>query len=76
MSTRVMGAMPLTPWTTLFQAPSSVLPTGEMMPMPVTTTRRLLKRCCSGLLVEMPRRLIRRTATRRRLRRACGANGA
>src|SRR6185369_9375567 len=47
-SKRVIGPMPLTPLTTLAQAVSTVLPTGEMMPIPVTTTRRLLKRC-SGL---------------------------
>src|SRR5687768_5852369 len=42
-SKRTMGAMPLTPSTTLRHAESTVLPTGEMMPRPVTTTRRLLK---------------------------------
>src|SRR5581483_1252857 len=34
--------MPLTPLRMLFQAVAMSLPTGEMMPMPVTTTRRLL----------------------------------
>src|SRR5690348_10962619 len=56
----VIGAMPLTPLTTLDQALSTVLPTGEMMPIPVTTTRRLLKRC-SGLSSNgCRRRLLRR----------------
>src|SRR5690242_4726953 len=34
--------MPLTPLRMLSQAVAMSLPTGEMMPMPVTTTRRLL----------------------------------
>src|SRR5574337_300964 len=37
--------MPLTPLTTRSHALAMSLPTGEMMPMPVTTTRRLLMLC-------------------------------
>src|SRR3569832_1046091 len=36
--------MPLLPASTLLHAPSTVLPTGEMMPRPVKTTRRFDKR--------------------------------
>ena len=39
-SKSVIGPMPLTPSTTLRQAVAMSLPTGEMIPMPVTTTRR------------------------------------
>src|SRR5204862_6446019 len=38
------GRMPLSPRTRVSQADFTVLPTGEMMPRPVTTTRRLLTR--------------------------------
>src|SRR5690348_7920230 len=37
----VIGPMPLLPATTFCQAVATSLPTGEMMPRPVTTTRRL-----------------------------------
>src|SRR5258707_11716434 len=43
-SNLVMGPMPLWPLTMASQADLTVLPTGEMMPRPVTTTRRLLTR--------------------------------
>src|SRR5882724_2954482 len=43
-SNLVMGPMPLSPRTMASQADLTVLPTGEMMPRPVTTTRRLLTR--------------------------------
>src|SRR5574337_25450 len=39
------GSKPLTPLTTRSHALAMSLPTGEMMPMPVTTTRRLLMLC-------------------------------
>jgi hypothetical protein len=41
-SKRVIGPMPLRPATMLAQAVSILLPTGETIPRPVTTTRRLL----------------------------------
>jgi hypothetical protein len=41
-SKRLMGPMPLCPFVTASHAEARVLPTGEMMPNPVTTTRRLL----------------------------------
>ena len=41
----VIGLMPLFPAKIFFQASSILLPTGEAMPNPVTTTRRLLKTC-------------------------------
>src|ERR1700744_3963400 len=43
-SNLVMGPIPLSPRRTASQADLTVLPTGEMMPRPVTTTRRLLTR--------------------------------
>src|SRR3569833_3247721 len=43
-SNRVIGPMPLCPPTMSSHAVLIVLPTGEMMPRPVTTTRRLLTR--------------------------------
>src|SRR3979409_1119167 len=43
-SNLVIGPMPLSPRTMASQADLTVLPTGEMMPRPVTTTRRLLTR--------------------------------
>src|SRR6185437_6659406 len=43
-SNRVMGPIPLSPFKMASQADFTVLPTGEMMPRPVTTTRRLLTR--------------------------------
>src|SRR5882757_710637 len=43
-SNLVIGPIPLSPRTTASQADLTVLPTGEMMPRPVTTTRRLLTR--------------------------------
>src|SRR6185312_15699395 len=43
-SKRVIGLMPLSPFRMASQADFTVLPTGEMMPRPVTTTRRLLTR--------------------------------
>src|SRR6202048_5364746 len=43
-SNLVIGPMPLSPLTMVSQADFTVLPTGEMMPRPVTTTRRLLTR--------------------------------
>jgi hypothetical protein len=36
-----MGSIPLTPSRTFFQPSATVLPTGEIKPRPVTTTRRL-----------------------------------
>src|SRR5690349_10726961 len=47
-SKRVIGPMPLTPPTTFFQAVSMSLPTGDTMPRPVTTTRRLLMLCSTA----------------------------
>src|SRR5215831_17991094 len=44
MSKSVTGPIPLTPATTSRHAASTMQPTGEMMPRPVTTTRRLDKR--------------------------------
>jgi hypothetical protein len=38
----VIGAMPL-PGDDVRQAPATVLPTGDTIPRPVTTTRRLVK---------------------------------
>src|SRR6202022_547042 len=43
-SNLVIGPIPLWPLTMASQADLTVLPTGEMMPRPVTTTRRLLTR--------------------------------
>src|SRR5580698_2632453 len=43
-SKRVIGPIPLSPFNMASQADFTVLPTGEMMPRPVTTTRRLLTR--------------------------------
>src|SRR5579871_2609236 len=43
-SKRVIGPIPLFPFRMASQADFTVLPTGEMMPRPVTTTRRLLTR--------------------------------
>src|SRR5438874_6648871 len=43
-SNLVIGPIPLWPLTTASQADLTVLPTGEMIPRPVTTTRRLLTR--------------------------------
>src|ERR1700740_3535087 len=40
----VIGPMPLSPRRIASHADLTVLPTGEMMPRPVTTTRRLLTR--------------------------------
>src|SRR6185437_14470057 len=37
----VIGPIPLAPATTFFHAVVTSLPTGETMPIPVTTTRRL-----------------------------------
>src|SRR4030065_210478 len=39
----VMGSVPLLPATILAQFWSTLLPSGETMPMPVMTTRRLVK---------------------------------
>src|SRR5690606_15446500 len=64
VSKRVIGAMPLTPLTTLAQADSTVLPTGETMPRPVTTTRRLLKAAPCGYWDRKQCRPGRRTARR------------
>src|ERR1700719_811771 len=50
-SNLVIGPMPLSPRTTVSHADLTVLPTGEMIPRPVTTTRRLLTR----YLYEEPR---------------------
>src|SRR5665213_3500935 len=50
-SKRVIGPMPLSPRTMASHADFTVLPTGEIMPRPVTTTRRLLTR----YLYEEPR---------------------
>src|SRR5215467_424049 len=43
-SKRVIGPMPLCPRRMASQAETTVLPTGETIPRPVTTTRRLLTR--------------------------------
>src|SRR3569833_926493 len=43
-SKRVIGLIPLSPFKMASQADFTVRPTGEMMPRPVTTTRRLLTR--------------------------------
>src|SRR5579872_1048148 len=43
-SNLVMGPIPLRPFTMASQAVFTVLPTGETIPRPVTTTRRLLTR--------------------------------
>src|SRR5579863_8195314 len=43
-SKRVTGAMPLSPRSTASHADWTVLPTGDTIPSPVTTTRRLLTR--------------------------------
>src|SRR5581483_2816229 len=43
-SNRVIGPMPLSPRTMASHADATVLPTGETIPRPVTTTRRLLTR--------------------------------
>ena len=50
----VIGPMPLLPRATAAQAVGQVLPTGETMPRPVTTTRRLLKASTSGWLADRP----------------------
>src|SRR5688572_10917843 len=42
-SKRVIGPIPPRPCTMLSHALATVLPTGETMPSPVTTTRRLVK---------------------------------
>src|SRR5262245_37952569 len=47
-SNRVIGTMPLLPSSTLLHAVSTALPTGETMPRPVMTTRRLDKRLPRG----------------------------
>jgi hypothetical protein len=47
-SKRVMGAMPLRPARMFVQAAATVLPTGDTMPRPVTTTRRLVKFTSGG----------------------------
>src|SRR5262249_36533596 len=46
------GPMPLTPARMFFHAVETSLPTGLMMPMPVTTTRRLLMLFGSTVLRE------------------------
>src|SRR3954447_13639094 len=43
-SKRVIGPIPLRPSSKFFHAVSTVLPTGETIPNPVMTTRRLDKR--------------------------------
>src|SRR5580704_13352324 len=48
-SKRVIGPMPLSPRSTVSHAEATVLPTGDTMPRPVTTTRRLLTRDPYGL---------------------------
>src|ERR1700722_10310670 len=63
-SKRVIGPIPLSPFRMASQADFTVLPKGEMMPRPVTTTRRLLtryllridgwKRGCPQLLSRAP----------------------
>ena len=49
-SKRVTGPMPLSPRSTASHALATVLPTGETIPRPVTTTRRLLTRYPYGAL--------------------------
>jgi hypothetical protein len=58
----VIGPMPLRPLRILSQALGTVLPTGEMIPRPVTTTRRLL----TFYLCERLRRAMRVTPPVRR----------
>ncbi len=48
VSNRVIGPMPLFPDSAADQLSATVLPRGESMPRPVTTTRRLLKASTSG----------------------------
>ena len=48
VSKRVMGPMPLRPASAADQLPATLLPSGDNMPRPVTTTRRLLKASTSG----------------------------
>ena len=48
VSNRVIGPMPLLPASAADQLSATVLPSGESMPRPVTTTRRLLKASTSG----------------------------
>jgi hypothetical protein len=47
-SKRVMRVMPEAPARMFFQASGTPLPTGEMMPSPVTTTLRLAKLAPDG----------------------------
>ena len=47
-SKRVIGPMPLWAASTVSQADLTVLPTGDTMPIPVMTTRRLLTRFLSA----------------------------
>ncbi|CSB57376.1 Uncharacterised protein [Vibrio cholerae] len=48
-----MLTMPLWPANKAFQDDSTVLPTGDNIPMPVTTTRRLDTIIFSGIEIEM-----------------------
>src|SRR6185312_13277182 len=49
----VIGPMPLLPATTFFHAVATSLPTGETMPIPVTTTRRLFMGTPSCLVLQV-----------------------
>jgi hypothetical protein len=66
---RVIGPMPLLPLSTASQADGTVLPTGEMIPRPVTTTRRLLTLYLCGVSegCEARGREMRSTPPARRL---------
>src|SRR5882762_10304530 len=57
--------MPLRPATIASQADTTSLPTGETMPRPVTTTRRLLKRrLLEGMLLQLQARQAKYTLKR------------
>jgi hypothetical protein len=66
---RVIGAMPLLPLRIASHAEGTVLPTGEMIPRPVTTTRRLLTLYLCGVSegCDAVRREMRSTPPARRL---------
>jgi len=63
VSNRLMSPMPLSPRSTVSHAEATVLPTGETMPRPVTTTRRLL-------MEASPQERIGKDAIKRRGRRS------
>ena len=67
VSKRLIKPMPLSPRKIALQAESMVLPTGETMPSPVTTTRRLLMTSlkAKGRLAPAPVTDLRPQALRR-----------